>query len=78
MRPDARVLLVDFVMPEMITPGNAANIMSDINMLVVLKGRERTEREFHDLLAGAGLRAASVSDALSGSAYRVIEAVPGG
>jgi hypothetical protein len=76
MRPDARVLLVDFVMPPVVTPENAANIMSDINMLVVLKGRERTEEEFRDLLNGAGLRLSSVSPAFAGSAYRVIEAVP--
>ncbi|MFI0356826.1 methyltransferase [Actinomadura sp. 9N407] len=78
MRPDARVLLVDFVMPPMVTPENAGNIMSDINMLVVLKGRERTEEEFRDLLAAAGLRLASMTPALPGSGYRVIEAVPGG
>ncbi|MFB4318902.1 methyltransferase [Actinomadura sp. 21ATH] len=78
MRPDARVLLVDFVMPPVVTPGNAPNIMSDINMMVVLRGRERTEAEFRALLAAAGLRAASVTPALPGSGYRIIEAVPAG
>ena len=30
--------------------------MSDLQMMVVLGGRERTEREYEDLLASAGLR----------------------
>ncbi|MEW2357006.1 methyltransferase [Spirillospora sp. NPDC029432] len=76
MRPDARVLIVDFVMPPVVTPENAPNVMSDINMMVVLKGRERTEEEFRALLAAAGLRTAAVTPALPGSSYRIIEAVP--
>jgi hypothetical protein len=76
MRPDARVLLVEFVMPEIVTPEDSGNVMSDINMLVVLRGRERTERDFRDLLGAAGLRLTAMTGALPPSGYRVIEAAP--
>ncbi|MFC5753725.1 methyltransferase [Actinomadura rugatobispora] len=76
MRPDARVLLVEFVMPEVVTPEDSGNVMSDINMLVVLRGRERTERDFRDLLGAAGFGLTAITGPLPPSGYRVIEAAP--
>ena len=55
MAPGAKVLIVEFVVPE----GRGPHISKfmDINMMVNTSGgRERTDREFTQLLAAAGLR----------------------
>jgi hypothetical protein len=49
-------------------------LMSDLNMLVCLGGRERTREQFGDLLAAAGLRLTGVTPA-AGSGYSVMRAV---
>ena len=57
MPPHGKVLLVEQVMPERIQaslPHRRAAVM-DLNMLVMLGGRERTAGEFRELLATAGL-----------------------
>ena len=55
MAPGAKVLIVEFVVPESCGP-HISKFM-DINMMVNTSGgRERTEREFTQLLAAAGLR----------------------
>jgi hypothetical protein len=48
--------------------------VSDLNMLVMLGGRERTAGEYERLLAGAGFRLAGVTPTASG--YSVFEAAP--
>jgi ubiquinone/menaquinone biosynthesis C-methylase UbiE len=52
--PGGRVLLAEMVIP----PGNDPHVgkLLDLEMLVMAGGRERTEAEFRDLLAAAGLR----------------------
>jgi orsellinic acid C2-O-methyltransferase len=50
-------------------------LMSDLNMLVCLGGRERTQAQFRDLLTTAGLRLTGVTPA-AGSGYSVLRAVP--
>ncbi len=50
----AKLLLVEGVMPERMTPGAFPPAM-DLNMLVMPGGKERTESEFRALLAAAGL-----------------------
>jgi orsellinic acid C2-O-methyltransferase len=50
-------------------------LMSDLNMLVCLGGRERTQPQFEDLLTAAGLRLTDVTPA-AGSGYSVMRAVP--
>ena len=58
MRPGGRVLIVQLLMPEQ--GGHAAReqlfeaAVSDLNMLVLTGGRERTEGEYRALLARAG------------------------
>jgi hypothetical protein len=54
MAPNARILVVDTVIP----PGNDPHWgkLLDINMLVVPGGRERTRTEFAQLFARAGLK----------------------
>jgi SAM-dependent methyltransferase len=54
MRPNGRVVLVERLVPEHGEPGEAA--LSDLNMLVLLPGRERTASEFAELLLAAGLK----------------------
>jgi len=59
---NARVLIRDSVIP----PGDEAhgNKWLDLLMLVLLRGRERTEEEWRKLLSGAGFEVASISDGL--------------
>jgi hypothetical protein len=59
-----------------IPPGNDPHPgkMPDINMLVSLGGRERTEAEMRDMLAQAGFRLTQVIPTSAGKS--VIEAVP--
>jgi hypothetical protein len=59
MPDDARLLLIERVLPERIDPHDAATqerFIADIQMFVNPGGRERTEAEFRDLLTQAGLR----------------------
>ena len=53
-KPQARVLIVEMVVPDVVTP-SPVHLM-DLNMLVMLNGRERSIEEFVGLLAAAGLR----------------------
>ncbi len=67
-----RLLLLEMVLP----PDNRSSAVQpmDINMLVMLGGRERTEAEFRGLLAGAGFRLERVIE--THSSFTVLEAVP--
>jgi hypothetical protein len=59
MRADSRVLVIERVLPERINPSDPltpGRFIHDINMMLNPGGRERTEAEFRDLLARAGLR----------------------
>ena len=53
MAPEARLLVIERVVPEGNAPSDAK--LFDMNMLVVAGGRERTEAEYCRLLAEAGL-----------------------
>jgi hypothetical protein len=54
LRPSGKIVVVEMVLPE----DNAASFaqLMDLNMLVMLTGRERTSGEFGSLFARAGLR----------------------
>ncbi len=76
MGPTSRLVLVERDLPERIDDPDAALpiVMSDLQMMVVLGGRERTEREYEDLLASADLR---LDRKVSlGSDFAAFEAVP--
>ncbi len=60
LRPEGRVVLVERVMPEDNRASQAS--LADLNMLVVLSGRERTAWEYTGLIARAGLRLDRVID----------------
>jgi hypothetical protein len=74
MDPGARLLILERMLPERATPADLAPLLVDILMLVATAGRERTEREFRELLAATDLQLLSVSEALPPFGYRVIEA----
>jgi len=59
MAPGAAVLLLEAVLPEHGSPSVAA--MADVNMMVLLTGRERTEKQYAALLEAAGLRLSKVT-----------------
>jgi hypothetical protein len=58
MNPNARLVLLERKLPDRIeNPEEAFGaVMGDLNMMVVLGGKERTTNEYRDLLAEAGLR----------------------
>jgi hypothetical protein len=60
MRGAGRVLIIERLIPED-GADPVPTLLSDINMLVLTGGRERTNREYGALLAAAGLRPAGVT-----------------
>ena len=54
INPGGRILVAESLIDEIGQPGSAA--MMDINMLVMLGGRERNLEEYKTLLAAAGFR----------------------
>ncbi|MGW2817883.1 methyltransferase [Streptomyces sp. NPDC001415] len=81
MAPGGRVVLVETVVPAVLTPEDSATYgMTDLNNLVYAGGRERTADEFAALLAGAGftLTAQTAMKLEPGMPdYHLIEATPG-
>ncbi|MBV1796546.1 methyltransferase [Siccirubricoccus sp. G192] len=74
MPAHARLLLVEAVVPPGDAPSRAK--MLDLNMLVLVSGRERTEEEYRVLLAAAGLALRRVLPATADT--DVLEAAPAG
>jgi SAM-dependent methyltransferase len=70
LAPAGKLLLVEMVIPADNSPSPAQAM--DLNMLVLLGGRERTEDEFRRLLAAAGFRLERVIP--THSPFNVIEA----
>jgi hypothetical protein len=54
MNENGKILILEMVVPEGNEPSPSK--MMDINMLVMEGGKERTEKEYRDLLAAAGFR----------------------
>lgn len=70
------LLIVERVIAERATPAAGATaFLSDLNMLLLTGGRERTEAEYRALLAAAGF--ALVRIVPTGTPHCIIEAVPG-
>jgi hypothetical protein len=71
MAPGGRVLIAEMVL----RPGNTPfyGRWTDVNMLVLLGGRERTEAEYRALLDAAGLRLTRVRP--TASDFSIVEAV---
>ena len=74
---DGRLLIVEFILPPTVAhpdPHLEAHLMSDLNMLAVTGGRERSEAEWKALLEAAGFRLAGVHAV--GSDVGIVEAAP--
>lgn len=71
----AKVLVIEQIMPESISPSeyDRRATVRDLNMLVMLEGRERTLREFRQLFDAAGLQLVSATEASLG--FSVIQAL---
>jgi O-methyltransferase domain len=73
MAEGGRVLIVERLIPD--DPADAVPVLlSDLNMLVLTGGRERTNAEYGQLLAGAGLKLATVQPVAP--PYGAIEGLP--
>ncbi|MET8977500.1 methyltransferase [Streptomyces sp. NPDC004539] len=75
MPESATLLIVGTVLPERADTSAPVAFFTDLNMMVVAGGRERTESEFRALLAETGFRVRSVGIGQAGP-LSVIEAVP--
>ena len=71
MRAESRLVLVEQLVPEDGRPSPAT--LMDLNMLVMLRGRERTLGEYSSLLEAAGLRVLRVVQ--TRSPFSMVEAV---
>ena len=71
MRPQAKVLAVECVVPESDEPSFSK--LLDLNMMVMTGGRERTEREFRELFGSSGLSITKVVS--TASPLQIIEAI---
>jgi hypothetical protein len=73
-RPAARLVIVERVLPEQAGPGDLEALLTDLTMLVMLGGRERTQTEYRHLLARAGFHLTQVIP--TGTEFSVIDAAP--
>jgi O-methyltransferase len=71
MKPDSKLLIVEFVLPEGDTPHLGK--LADMVMLVIPGGQERTTAEYETLLSRAGLRLTRVIP--TESPVSIVEAV---
>jgi len=75
MRPGSRLAVVEAVVPARAKDAPAV-VRMDLHMLLLFGARERTEREFRDLLAASGFSVQRVVPTASPAGLAVIEAVP--
>lgn len=73
LKPGARLLVLEWIVPDRVGPADANIVGTDLNMLVMVGGQERTEAEYRELIASAGLR---VTRVIPTPAMSLIEAVP--
>lgn len=74
MRADARLLIVERVLPSRSGPEAASAFLSDLNMLLLSGGVERTEEQYRALLAAAGFELRRVVPIAS--PHHLLEASP--
>ena len=70
IRPGGRLVVIEFLLGEIGEPGFGP--LTDLNMMVILAGRERTLDEYRALIQKAGFQTSKVSPIRS--PYAVIEA----
>ena len=74
-----RLLVIEFVLPDVIDHADAElelRLMSDLNMLAVTRGKERTAAEWNALLTSSGFECRGMIP-VSGQSVSIIEAVAG-
>ena len=59
MKPDSRVLIADFVIPERVGEADLGAVAMD-NTVMAMGGKERTEAMFQDILDKSGLELVKV------------------
>ncbi len=77
---EGRVLVIEFILPDVVDHadrGLEQRLMSDLNMLAVTGGKERSAAEWKHLLASAGLKCERIIP-VPGDLVSIIEAVPVG
>ena len=74
MDEKSKLLIIERVMPERVDQSTHIYVVSDINMMVLTGGRERTEKEFRSLLASAGFNLDRIIP--TESDHSVLECVP--
>jgi hypothetical protein len=77
MRPESRLLLIEIVLPDRIARADLELeklLMSDLNMLAVTGGRERSEAEWRSLVQSSGLAVKRVLT-VAGPTPGILEAV---
>ena len=74
MNPGGRMIIVERVMPSTVTdePAHVASTMTDLHMMVLLGGHERTLEEYSALFKGAGL---ALKRFIPGELFHIVEAV---
>lgn len=74
MSAGARIMIVERVLPSRVTddPSHLNPVMTDLQMMVQLGGRERTLEEYKHLLAGASL---SFTNSVPGAGWGLIEGI---
>jgi 2-polyprenyl-3-methyl-5-hydroxy-6-metoxy-1,4-benzoquinol methylase len=73
IKPTGKLLLVELVVPAGFAP-HMSHIL-DLEMMVLCDGKERTEAEYRELLAGAGFKLTRIVPT-EGSPFSLVEAVP--
>ena len=76
MRPDARLLVLERLLPEVVTPEALTCLLGDVEMMILPGGIERTERDYRDLLEAAGFAVVAVSPPQPEFGHCLVEAAP--
>ncbi|MGW2226518.1 methyltransferase [Streptomyces formicae] len=75
MSDTGRIMVVEIVAPPVVDTGTDPFLaVSDLTLMVLTPGRERTAAEFDELFRRAGLELVARSEPLGFSGYRIIEA----
>ncbi len=76
---EGRVLIIEFILPQVVDradPELETRLMSDLNMMAVTGGKERTEAEWRTLLERSGFECRGLAP-VPGGLVSIIEAAPG-
>jgi hypothetical protein len=76
---EGRLLVIEVVLPDVVDHADLElehRLMSDLNMLAVTRGKERTGMEWKALLRSSGFECRGIIP-VSGQSVSIIEAVPG-